>query len=847
MRIPGREAPPEDEAVHWAERLRRLRARSGLTQVALAERLGVSAVTVSRWEQGHHQPSGSLWRRILRLEERGGNGEPATPASPAPAALVGRERELAELVPLLRLPSPRLLTLTGVGGCGKTCLALALAAMAQQWFADGVSLVELAPLVDPSDVPQAVATALGLREQPVRALTDTLADFLRPRERLLVLDNCEHLRAACASLVGALLRSGSRLQVLATSRQPLRVPGEDVRPVPPLDVPARGDSWEEIAATGAARLFAARALSREPDFAITAENADAVAGICRQVEGLPLALELAAGSLHLFSPAQLAAWLAVRSNLVPKRGPGVVARHQTLRATFEWSYVRLSDVEQQVFRQVAVFAGGFSVEAVKAVCPTIGTAGGEDVVTALDQLLDKSLVERQARAGEVRLRLLEPVRQYALAQLQATGEEELARDRHLAWCLALVEEQSRHYPGPEQRDAFDRLERDHDNLRVALQWAHGRGELGLRLAGGLWLFWNHRSYFSEAGRWLDSLLAVTPTLDSPARARALWNAASFAWRRGDYDEVFARCAEAVALAQCLGDPGAAAFARHYQAVATTDRGDLAEALRLHERSLALHHEARNAWGAALALGHLAQIAQQRGESERADELAQRALALFRTTGDACMIALTLAVVGAGWERQGDMDQAERDYREGLRIAAAEGDLSGLCFAFMRLAGAATIRDQLERAARLFGALDAVLDAQAARLPDFYLTYVESHLGVLRERLGEAALERARAEARAMPRADAVALALEEPRDSAGSATTARSLEAEPYADGLSPREIEVLALLAQGSSNRQISRALTISARTVERHIANIYRKIGVNSRASAAVYALQHDLVPRT
>lgn len=439
---------------------------------------------------------------------------PARPRHNLPAPLtrfIGREGEVVALTTLLT--TTRLLTLTGPGGCGKTRLALAVAvaeATPPHDPSDGVWLVEFAALTDPALIPQAVAAVLGVHEEPQRPLFDTLTDALGPRSLLLLLDNCEHIVAPVATMVETLLRACPHLRVLATSREALRVPGEVAWRVPSLSLPEGADirTSAQLAASEAAQLFADRVRLRQPAFALTDENAAAVAAICRRLEGMPLALELAAARARVLSLAQLEARLddALRVLTVGERT--AMPRHQTLRATLDWSYALLTEQERIVLQRLAVFAGGCDLTAAEAVCGDGGIAPA-DVLTLLAQLVEKSLVQMDERAGNARYRLLETVRQYAGEQLAASGKEEEVRSTHAAWYLAIAQKAEVGFDGPEQEVWLERLGPELDNVRAAMQWLLETGRVGhgLRITTHLWRFWYTRDRVTEGRYWLISFLS----------------------------------------------------------------------------------------------------------------------------------------------------------------------------------------------------------------------------------------------------------------------------------------------------------------------------------------------------
>ena len=444
----------------------------------------------------------------------------------------------------------RLLTLTGVGGSGKTRLALEVARALVEAYPDGVWLVELAPLSEEVLVPKAVAEALKVPERPAEPLVETLVEFLRNRELLLILDNCEHLLEAAARLVDKLLDLCSHLRIMATSREAIGVEGEVRWLVPPLSVPEpQGTpSSEELGAYESVRLFGERARERDPSFSFSPPNALAAAEICRMLEGIPLAIELAAARVSTLSLEQISERLEGSLELLTHGGRTTVPRHRTLKGALGWSYDLLSESERRLFRKLSVFAGGWTLEASEAVCSGDGVEERE-VLDLLSGLVEKSLVMvRGVDPGGARYRLLEPVRQYALDKLEESDEVEEARRRHAEFFLALAEETETEMKGPEQATWLDRLEAENDNLRGALSWALERGEpeLGLHLAEAFWWFWEARGYFDEGRRWLEQALAKGSRASS-ARARALDGVGHLALQLGEVDRAVAAAEEGLKL------------------------------------------------------------------------------------------------------------------------------------------------------------------------------------------------------------------------------------------------------------------------------------------------------------
>ena len=527
--------------------LRGRRRALGLTQADLAAVLDVSANTVARWERGELRVGrpGRIVRCLERLERRSSgpaahlrpsataapmkasrsgtrHARPSPPSHALPSELssfVGRELELRHVRRLLE--STRLLTLTGAGGVGKTRLALMLLREVNTADRVGLVFVDLAPLADPALVPQTVASALGIREQPGRSLVASLIEVIHRRLLLVVLDNCEHLVHACAALTEELLRACPNLCMLATSREPFGLAGETVWRVPSLLLPEPQMTPDQVERTEAVRLFVERTQAVLPDFDLQDQHLRAVADICRRLDGIPLALELAAAQVPLLSLEQLAARLDDALGLLMRGGRLAPARQQTVRATLDWSYRLLTAPEQLLLDRLAVFAGGWTLEAAEAIAGVDGVQPGE-VLRLLGQLVNKSLVvvERDPN-GLVRYRLLETVRQYALERLMASGEAPRARDRHAAYFLALVEQTEPELFGQGYLVAQARLEREHDNCRAALRWLVERAETeaAQRLAGALGRFWFYRGYLTESAAWMERVLAL-PDGDRPTAGRA---------------------------------------------------------------------------------------------------------------------------------------------------------------------------------------------------------------------------------------------------------------------------------------------------------------------------------------
>ena len=613
----------------------------------------------------------------------------ATPGSNLPEPLtsfVGRERELVELQKLL--VGNRLLTLTGTGGVGKTRLALRVAAAVLNGYIDGVWLVELASLRDPDLIPQTVITALGLKEQPGKTLTQTLTEHLLAKHLLLVLDNAEHLLAACAQLSDTMLRQCPKVTVLVTSRERLGVPGELTYRVPSLSMP---DPKREITAQGlvdyeSVRLFSERAQLHLPHFAVTDQNAPALANICRRLDGIALAIELAAARVRSMSVEEVNQRLNQRFALLRGGARTVPLRQQTLRAAIDWSYDLLSAAEKALFCAVSVFGGGWTLEAAERVCP------GEDievreVLDLLASLADKSLVVSEERAATTRYRMLETVQQYAIERLQGLGKEAHWHRRHLAHFLALAEAAEPQLTGKDQQAWLERLETEHDNLRSALARSiapGGDGEAGMRLASAISRFWLVRGYLAEGRGWLARLLAATPCGERATRAKALNWAGVLAWKQGDYPAAQALYEQGLAIRRELGDRRGVGAVLNNQGLLAYEQGNYAAARVLHEESLAIDRELGDRWGVAVSLVHLGGLAMRQGDYSSARPMNEESLAIFRELGDRGHIANALRSLGSLCSQEGDHRTSRALYEESLAICRELGDRSGIARALYGL-------------------------------------------------------------------------------------------------------------------------------------------------------------------
>jgi predicted ATPase/class 3 adenylate cyclase len=671
---------------------------------------------------------------------------------------LGREREVAEVVALLWSSNARLVTLTGPGGTGKTRLALQAAAELLDAFPDGVFFVPLAALRDPELVPSAIASALGLRDQAGQTPAQAVREALAGKRLLLVLDNVEQV-AASATFVGELLAAVPDLEVLATSRLPLRLRAEHEYPVTPLALPpASGTPPEQLLQYEAVRLFVERAQAVRSGFVLTPEIAPAVAEITRRLDGLPLAIELAAARVRLLPPAALLARLEKRLPLLTGGPRDAPARQQTLRDAIAWSYDLLTAGEQALFRRLSIFAGGFSLEAAEAVA----NPGGElDVLDGVDWLSEHSLLRPGAGTdGDPRFTMLETIREYGLERLEQNGEAEATRRAHTEFFLALVEEAESKLTSPEQLVWLERLEAEHDNLLVALNWAVvSDAQIALRLVWGLAWFWYFRGYLREGRAWLERALAASGD-PGPLHAGALTAAGRLSRHLGDYEGAIALLERSLELARSFQDRRAEALALHeLGALAGLAEGDADREVALTEASLALWRELGDPWGTARTLNNLGYEAYLQGDLDRAVSLLDEGVTLARAAGDRLVLGYIVDSRGVVAEAQGELERATDLYREALALADQVGAPLVEAFALSSLAGMAARQGQPARAARMWGAASALRDAIGTRLPLEEEERFAGSLSAVRELLGEEAFAAAWEEGRAQPLDQVVAEAL----------------------------------------------------------------------------------------
>jgi predicted ATPase/DNA-binding CsgD family transcriptional regulator len=758
--------------------------------------------------------------------ERGSMPGPGTP-------LIARDRELSELRAALQ-SGHRLVTLTGPGGTGKSRLSIALAHAVADSFDGGAWFVDLTGLRDAHLVLSTIARTLGVQESGSDALSATLEDALRTQPTLLVLDNFEHLMDAAGS-VASLLTACPTLVVLVSSREALGVRVEQVFPVSTLGVPDLTAHTDLESVAPAVALFVERAAARRHGFALTSENYPAVAEICARLDGLPLAIELAAAQIALLSPETVLRRLLDRAPLLVSGPRDLPARHQSLDAAVAWSYELLTPAEQCVFRWCGVFVGGSTIEAVSSICPS-GNA-----VEALVQLGTKSLL-RIVDDGwhPPRWRMLETIRTYAAELLRMNGEWPGARARCAEYYVDLAEALRPDLQGHGMADTLARLAREYDNIWDVLEWAAGTNhlELGLRMAAALYRFWHLRGILAEPRQWLERALARAGAVAPEIRGAALNAAGVLAGVQHDDARAAELLEESLAVWTSLGDAEHMAGATSNLGLLAHNLRDTQLALELFRRAEQLYAQTGNNWGVASVLGSQARVAMEQGEQQQALRSFERSLATFRQLGDQWGIAITLADLGRLRLDLGDTAPAMACFRESAPLFQAVGNVLGITEVLEGVAAVVAGR-QPRRAAELLGAADALRGSTAAVQPRVEQGAVARTVGRVRARLSEPIFVEAWARGQAMQMQAALDYVLSTDHAAGDSAVAG-----DGSGGGLSPREREVAQLIALGRSNREIAEALVLSSKTVESHVKHIFGKLGVQGRTEVAVWATRQGLV---
>jgi predicted ATPase/DNA-binding CsgD family transcriptional regulator len=741
---------------------------------------------------------------------------------------VGRRAELARV--RAALEGARLVTLIGPGGIGKTRLALRVAAGAGRAFRDGVWLAELGGLRDPGLLVPEVARSLGLSDKSARWGVASLADYLQSRQALLVLDGCEHLADACAVLADALLRGCQGLRIIATSRHVLEVAGEVTIAVPPMTVPAEGVPVgpEELLEFEAVRLFTGRGAAVLPGFAVDEGNGAAVAGVCRALDGIPLAVELAAVRLRSLSPEQILARLGSRFQLLSGGGPAGQPHHRTLQAALEWSYELLTEAEQAMWQRVSVFAGSFDLDAAEAVC-AVGRVAAGQVADLVDALVAKSILLRQG-GSTARYRLLDTMAEFGLTKLRGRGNERALRRRHRTWYAALAARQEAFGPGRAAWIAA--LDADHENLRTALEFClaePGQSAAGAQLVCDLWWYWLTHGHLTEGRRVLAALL---DKLDQTAavRPRALYVAGYLAQFQGDIPGARRLLEAALSAARTIGDVRAEAYASSFLGWNLYFLGDPDQGHALAQTALRLHRQSADQIGVVLALAQIGFIHLCAGKATATADWWDECARVSEVSGNAWYQAYSQWGLGVAALLRADHDRAARLECAALRTMQDMDDPMGVVLCLDALAWAVAPGRDAVRAVTLAAAAEAAWAAIPATPPGPLQAYHDAALRVARAALPGADYRAAFAKGSTMDQAAAIAFALGEspPRRPAAQVDQPR----------LTRRERDVAALVAQGMSNSQIAATLVISVRTVETHMQHIMDKLGCGTRAQIAAWS---------
>jgi predicted ATPase/DNA-binding CsgD family transcriptional regulator len=755
-------------------------------------------------------------------------------------SFVGRRRELREAKQALA--STALLTLTGPAGVGKTRLALRVAADLRRAFPHGVWMVELANLRDPALVAQAVAHAVGYRDVSARWLVSSLADFLATRRLLLILDNCEHLLDACAVLADALLRSCPDLKILATSREPLGIGGEATLQVQPLSLPAvgRAPPPEALLQSEAVRLFVERAKAASPTFDLTASNGQAVATLCQRLDGIPLAIELAAVRLRALTVGQILNQMGDRFRLLTTGSRAASPRQQTLRAAVEWSFGLLSEAERITWRRLSVFAGGFELETTEDVCSGDGLPR-QAIPELVASLVEKSLVTRVEDNLGARYRMLETIRDFGRERLRESGEQPALQRRHRDWYMGLARQVNEHSLGPSQAEWWQRASVELPNLREALRFClttPGQVQAGLSIAADLRFYWAWAAGNAREGRrWLDELLQLDPA-PTPQRGMALASSAFLAVLQMDVAAAAAERAEAArALATRLGDDLALCFVLVVMGLGALFARKLEEATTLLEDALRGWERLGDRRHLPMTLNTLGAVWSFRGDSARAIELFRASASISKQLGDRYFQASASQIEGMERWKLGELEAAAALITESIRLMHGLGDMYQVAMSVEALAWITMSGGEFARASRLMGGAQRLFEETGTLVYPPWDQYHDACTRQGRTRLGDAQFDRLFQSGRQASTETLMSLALQEQAEQVPQPRAERA-----GITALTRREQEIAGLVAQGLSNRDIASTLVISQRTAETHVEHILTKLGFTSRAQIAAWVAERQ-----
>lgn len=752
-------------------------------------------------------------------------------------SFVGRRREVTEARRLLSVS--RLVTLTGIGGVGKTRLALRVAADARRSFDDGVWLITLGELQDPALVADTVAAGLGLREQSALRAFQLLTDFLTDRQLLLVLDNCEHVVDAVAALAEELLTTCPDLRILATSREALDIGGEATLRVPPLACPDPGKPSSLLGLPGydAVALFTDRACTAVPGFGLTETNRIAVAGICHRLDGLPLPIELAAARLRAMSAAQILQRLTDRYTLLTGGSRGAPTRQQTLRLCVDWSYELCTAPEREMWARLAVFAGSFELDAAEAICG--GELAPDVLLDVVASLVDKSILIREERGTVVRYRLLETLRDYGWEKLREIGADKAFQGRHRDWYERLALRAEAEWISPRQLEWMSRLEREQPNLREALEFCLTEpvdADAGLTIAGALYPFWRCRGLLSEGRHWLDRTLAHPIGLPSALRVKALYGGSMLAAVQGDLDTATVLTEEGRVLAEQLSDPASRALTSDAAGYLALFRGDFPRAIVCFDAALDGYRSETDVLWQVWSLLGLTLASQLLGDPMRADACHEKLLSITESHGESVYRGWSLWAAGlAKWHR-GDPNSAATLLADALLLARKVDDRISSGWCMETLAWIATGEHRAERAAVLMGAAESLsrdMGRPMAIFPSLQADHEQSERQTRRALTGRT-YDAAFRTGKSLSFEGAVAYALDERAEA----------PEQPFvsaATTLTRRERQVADLVTQGLTNKAIADRLVISQRTAQGHVEHVLAKLGFTSRTQIAAWVVEH------